>query len=130
MVVITDAGIVGCIREVGLTFCEVVCLTDASSSIGACVKRSALVGIVDGAYGNKCRFSYTTGITSFEDIAEGDLIVSSGSGSIYPYGLTIGTVTQVKIDEASRSVIATVETAVDFDTVKQVMIITDFSVTE
>lgn len=130
MVVITDEGIVGCVRQVGLTFCEVVCLTDASSSVGACVKRSALVGIADGAYGNKCRFSYTTGITSFEDIVEGDLIVSSGSGSIYPYGLPIGTVKEVKIDEASRSVIATIETAVDFDSVKQVMIITDFSVSE
>ena len=130
MVVVTGEGIVGCVREVGLTFCEVVCLTDSSSSVGACVKRSALVGIADGAFGNKCRFSYTTGLANLEDIVEGDLIVSSGSGSIYPYGLPVGTVKEVKIDDASRSVIATIETAVDFDTVKQVMIITEFSVNE
>lgn len=130
MVVITEEGIVGRVSEVGLTFCDVVCLTDMSSSIGACVKRSSLVGIAEGAYGNECRFSYTTGLTNFEDIVKDDLIVSSGSGSIFPYGLPIGTVKEVKIDEASRSVIATIETAVDFDSVKQVMIITDFSVNE
>lgn len=128
MVVIAGAGLVGRVTEVGLNTSEVLCITDVSSSIGALVERSAMTGIVEGYYENECRFLYTTGFSDISDIAEGDVIISSGSGSIYPYGLKIGTVTEVKLDDASRSVIATVKAAVDFDDVDRVMIITSKTV--
>ncbi len=128
MTVITGQGLVGRIAEVGLTSCEVLCIIDISSSVGALVERSALVGIVEGYYTGDCRFLYTTGITDFESIAAGDNLITSGKGSIYPYGLKIGTVTEIKIDDASRSVIATVKPAVDFNDIDRVMIIKSFTV--
>ena len=128
MVVMTGQGLVGRISEVGLTTSEVICITDISSSVGALVERSAMIGIVEGYYDNDCRFLYTTGFASIDDIVVGDTMISSGKGSIYPYGLKIGTVTEVTIDNESRSVIATVETAVDFENVNRVMIIKSFTV--
>lgn len=128
MVVITGEGLVGRIEEVGLTTCEVVCIIDVSSSIGALVERSAMIGIVDGYYEGNCRFHYTTGFTDISDIAVGDTVISSGKGSIYPYGLKIGTVTEVQLDDASRSVIATIKPSVDFENLDRVMIITSFAV--
>lgn len=128
MVVITGQGLVGRITEVGLTTCEVLCITDISSSVGAVVERSAMVGIAEGYYENECRFLYTTGFADVSDIVVGDVIISNGNGSIYPYGLKIGSVTDVKIDDASRSVIATIKSAVDFNDVSRVMIIKSFSV--
>ena len=128
MVVITGQGLVGRITEVGLTTCEVLCITDISSSVGAMVERSAMLGIAEGYYENECRFLYTTGFADVSDIVVGDVIISNGNGSIYPYGLKIGIVTDVKIDDASRSVIATIESAVDFNDVSRVMIIKSFSV--
>lgn len=128
MSVITGSGLVGRIIEVGLLSSEVLCITDISASVGALVERSALAGILEGYSNGKCRFLYTTGLTNFEDIAVGDNVISSGKGSIYPYGLKIGTVTDIKIDDASRSVIATVETAVDFNDIDRVMIIKSFTV--
>ena len=126
--VITGQGLVGRVTEVGLNTCEVLCITDISSSVGAIVERSAMIGIVEGYYENECRFLYTTGFADISDIAEWDVILSSGSGSIYPYGLKIGTVTDIRLDDASRSVIATIKSAVDFDNVTRVMIITSFKV--
>ena len=96
--------------------------------MGALVERSAMIGIIEGYYENECRFLYTTGFTDISDIVVGDIIISSGSGSIYPYGLKIGTVTDIKIDDASRSVIATIRSSVDFESVSRVMIITSFTV--
>jgi rod shape-determining protein MreC len=128
MVVITGAGLVGRIREVGLTTCEVLCIIDVSSSVGAIVERSAMVGISEGYYEGNCRFLYTTGFADASAIAVGDSVISSGKGSIYPYGLKIGTVSEVQIDDASRSVIATVTPAVDFESISRVMIITAFTV--
>ena len=128
MVVIAGQGLVGRVTEVGLNTCEVLCITDISSSVGAIVERSAMIGIIEGYYENECRFLYTTGFADISDIAEGDVILSSGSGSIYPYGLKIGTVTEIRLDDASRSVIATIKSAVDFENVSRVMIITSFKV--
>lgn len=128
MTVITGQGLVGRISEVGLNTSEISCITDMSVSAGALVERSALVGIVEGYSANQCRFLYTTGLSNFEDIAEGDVVITSGKGSIYPYGLKIGTVTEVKIDDASRSLIATVECSVDFENISRVMIIKSFTV--
>ena len=128
MVVITGQGVVGRVTEVGLNTSEVLCVTDISSSIGALVERSAMIGIIEGYYENECRFLYTTGFADISDISVGDVIISSGSGSIYPYGLKIGTVTDITIDDGSRSVIATVKSAVDFESISRVMIITSFKV--
>ncbi len=128
MVVIAGEGLVGRITEVGLNSCEVLCITDISSSVGALVERSAMVGITEGYYENECRFLYTTGFADVSDIVVGDVIISSGKGSIYPYGLKIGTVTDVKLDDASRSIIAMVKSAVDFEKVDRVMIIKSFKV--
>ena len=128
MSVINAKGLVGRIIEVGLTSSEIICITDMSASVGSVIERSALSGILEGYSNGKCRFLYTTGLTSFEDVAVGDTVISSGKGSIYPYGLKIGTVLEVKIDDASRSVIAIVETAVDFNDIDRVMIIKSFTV--
>lgn len=128
MVVIAGQGLVGRINEVGLTTCEVICITDISSSIGALVERSAMIGIVDGYYEENCRFHYTTGFEDSSDIVVGDTVISSGKGSIYPYGLKIGTVIEVQLDDASRSVIATIQPSVDFDNLSRVMIIKSYTV--
>lgn len=128
MTVITGQGLVGRISEVGLNTSEISCITDISVSAGALIERSALVGIVEGYSANQCRFLYTTGLSNFGDIAEGDAVITSGKGSVYPYGLKIGTVIEVKIDDASRSVIATVECSVNFEDISRVMIIKSFTV--
>ena len=128
MTVINGQGLVGRVMEVGLTSSEVICITDISASAGAIIERSALSGIIEGYSNEKCRFLYTTGLSNFEDVAVGDSVITSGKGSIYPYGLQIGTVVEVKIDDASRSVIATVETAVNFEDISRVMIIKSFTV--
>ncbi len=128
MVVITGQGLVGRITEVGLVSSDVLCITDISSSVGALVERSAMIGIVEGYYDGTCRFLYTTGFSDINGIQVGDTVISSGNGSIYPYGIKIGTVTDIQIDDASRSVIATVEMAIKFEDIDRVMIIKSFTI--
>ena len=87
-----------------------------------------MIGIVDGYYEENCRFHYNTGFEDSSDIVVGDTVISSGKGSIYPYGLKIGTVIEVQLDDASRSVIATIQPSVDFDNLSRVMIIKSYTV--
>ena len=123
MSVVTENGIVGRVESVGVNWCRVSAITENASAVGAVSARSGARGIVDGSLGlrenGQCAMNY---IDEFADVAVGDVILSSGGG-IYPYGFVIGTVVELTHDEASRSLSAIIDPAVDFETVTRVMIL-------
>lgn len=131
MPVVCKDGIVGSVTEVGLNWCMVSTIIETATSVGAYIPRSGAVGIVSGDYSLRhegvCRISY---VDISSDIIVGDTVLSSGTGSVYPADLEIGTVTKVEIDEYSRTLVATVRPKVDFSSLKWVMIITGYDNTE
>ena len=128
MPVVTEAGIVGYVSEVGSNWCKVVTILETASSVGAYVERSGELGLVEGVYELKnngvCRMSY---LPADADIKVGDLILSSGIGSLYPRGLPIGIVTELTPNEFSRDLIATLEPSADLTDLRNVMIIKSFT---
>ncbi len=129
MPVVTPDGIVGYVSEVGLNWCMVSTLIETATSVGAYIPRSGEVGIVSGDYSMRydglCKVSY---VNVEADIEVGDTVLSSGTGSVYPAGLEIGTVTAIDVDEYSRTLVATVKPSVEMKHIKWVMIITDYEV--
>ena len=127
MPVITKDGIVGYVVEVGLNWCMVSTLIETATSVGAYIPRSEVVGIVSGDYSMRqegtCKISY---IDAEADVQVGDVVYSSGTGSVYPADLKIGTVTAIEVDEYNRTLVATVTPAVDFSSIKWVMVITGY----
>ncbi len=127
MPVITKDGIVGYVVEVGLNWCMVSTLIETATSVGAYIPRSEIVGIVSGDYSMRqdgnCKIGY---IDAEADVVIGDTVYSSGTGSVYPADLKIGTVTAIEIDEYNRTLVATVTPSVDFSSLKWVMIITGY----
>lgn len=128
MPVITEDGLVGYIVEVGATWSRAVSLVETASSVGAYVERSGTLGIVEGTYELRfdglCRMIY---IEPDSDIRVGDKVLTSGVGSFYPRGLSVGVVTKIETDQANRTLTATVKPEVDFFDISKVMIITDYS---
>lgn len=128
MPVVTEKGIVGYVSEVGTNWCKVVTILETASSVGAYVERSGELGLVEGVYELKddgvCRMSY---LPTDADIKVGDIILSSGIGSIYPRGLVIGTVTELVPDEFSRTLLASLQPAADLTDLRNVMIIKSFN---
>ena len=127
MPVVTKAGIVGYVVEVGLNWCMVSTLIETATSVGAYIPRSEVVGIVSGDYSMRqegtCKIGY---IDAAADVQVGDAVYSSGTGSVYPADLKIGTVTSIEVDEYNRTLVATVTPAVDFSSLKWVMVITGY----
>lgn len=127
MPVIVESGIVGCVTEVGLTWCKVSTLLESAVSVGAYLPRTGATGITVGDYSLR-----DTGlievryIDSQFDVQPGDVVLSSGIGSVYPPELTIGTVTAVSVDTLSRSVVATVRPSVDYENLQYMLIITGY----
>lgn len=127
MAVITADGIVGCVSEVGLTWCKVSTILSDSRSVGVLAPRSGASGILTGEYSYRengtCKLTFLDDDARSADVVVGDSVETSGQGSIYPSGLKVGKVTKLTADPATRSMIATVETSVDFSDLDYVIII-------
>lgn len=124
MAVVSNGCIVGRVESVGLNWCKVSTILENSGSVGALCARSGARGIVDGSLGlrgeGNCSMNY---INEFSDVEVGDKIISSGDGSVYPYGFSIGTVVEKRFDEIERTITAIIKPDVDFDNVTRVMVV-------
>lgn len=131
MPIITDAGLVGYITEVGATWSKAVVLTETATAVGGYIERSGALGVVEGTYELRteglCRMVY---IEAESDIRIGDKVITSGIGGVYPRGLLVGRVSAIEVDEASRTLTAIIEPAADLDSISKVMIVTEYGVIE
>lgn len=129
MPVITEKGLVGYICEVGMTYSKVKTLAVEDTAVGAICVRSGSYGTIEGSYSylseGLCRMVCRGEGT---DVKEGDLIFTSGVGSIYPFGLLIGRAERVEKDPYSRNTVVYIKTAEDFTTVDRVMVVVDISI--
>ncbi len=126
--VITKEGILGVVKSVGPNWAKVATIFDAESAVGAKFTRTGDVGVVEGdadlSEEGKCKIEY---ISSAASIINGDIVVTSGIGGIYPGGLMIGKVSEVKTDAMGAVEYAVVEPAAGIDDVYEVLVITDFT---
>jgi rod shape-determining protein MreC len=72
-------------------------LTDPGSTIAVRVQRNREEGLLEGKL-DRCGLKYAS---SYMDVQEGDLLVSSGLDGFYPKGLPVAIVTSVRKHEAS-----------------------------
>ncbi len=124
-VISADKHLVGRICEVGTTWAKVITLNDPEHAVGAVVSRSGEYGVVEGdstqSTDGGCKLSY---ISKNSDIVVGDTVLTSGLGGIYPEGITIGTVQEVRPDTQGTSQYAVVSPAANIEKIRSVCIIT------
>jgi rod shape-determining protein MreC len=130
MPVLADEGLLGYVVELGLDWCKVSTLTQTSSSIGVYTDRMGVLGVVEGSselrHDGLCRMTYI----SNPNVQIGDRVYTGGTGSAYPTGLLIGTISEIRADDATRRLIAVVTPAVDFTQLQnlgKVMLILGYS---
>lgn len=122
MAVVTNRGMVGSVIEAGIISSKVALLLDPRLSVGTLVQRSRVVGIVKGTLGDIFHPKMVN-IPRNADILENDTIVTSGFGGIYPKGLAVGRVLKIENDSGGLLKSATIEPAVDFLTLEDVLVI-------
>jgi rod shape-determining protein MreC len=121
-VVVTRGGLVGQVSEVSLTTATVVLLTDQQyGSVGGRVQRAS--SRAEGV----CKGDFTPLLTMVDlrndaNIKPGDRVVTSGYG-IFPKGILIGTVKDIKNDEGGVTKTARLIPAVDFDRLEEVYVL-------
>jgi rod shape-determining protein MreC len=125
-VVLSDQGLVGRVSEVGTNFSKVLLVTDSSSVVSALVQGSRATGIVRGQFGDSLIMDW---LLQTEPVKEGDVVITAGLGigdelrSLYPKGLVIGTIAQVKTAEAAAYNRAIITPAVDLRRLEHVLVV-------
>lgn len=98
MPVIADQGfIIGKIIETNKNNSRFLLLTDNLSAIAATIQnKDKTIGVVEGEYGLSIRMNY---IPLNEEVAEGDIVITSGLEQNIPKGLILGTIEKVEMSE-------------------------------
>jgi len=119
--------LVGLVTEVGSNYAVVKTVLDSSLQISATLASSGNNGQVKGSYtsGHEdlLRMDY---LPSSAIIRIDDQVVTSGS-TVYPRDLVVGYVADADFDATGVAKYALLEPAVDFDTLEQVFILTEYS---
>lgn len=125
--VITENGLVGWVYRVDAGTCKVKTILSPDTRAGAVDKASGDSGIVSGST-YLCDDNLTRLNTLAENnkVAEGDMIVTSGTGGVYPGNLIIGSVKEISIDSYDNSRYAVIEPYEDIRTITAAAVITDF----
>jgi rod shape-determining protein MreC len=93
--VLTWRGLVGRVIEVQPTSARVLLVTDANSSISGRIQNpdSRATGVVRGRNDQWLLMQY---LPQQEQVQTGDLVITSGLGGVFPAGLPIGKIAQVR----------------------------------
>ncbi|MFC3200837.1 rod shape-determining protein MreC [Alteromonas oceani] len=96
--ILDERGIVGQVMEVGTTNSRVLLISDVTHSIPVRSIRNNSRFIASGS--GAIDELYLTHVAHSADIREGDVLVSSGLGEVFPEGYPVAEVTQVIRDES------------------------------
>lgn len=125
--VITENGLVGWVYRVDAGTCSVKTILSPDTRAGAVDKNSGDSGIISGST-YLCDKNQTRLNTLSEDnkVSVGDMIVTSGTGGVYPGNLLVGKVVEIGFDAFDNSRYAVIEPYEDIRTVTAAAVITDF----
>ncbi|MDR2359757.1 MAG: rod shape-determining protein MreC [Oscillospiraceae bacterium] len=123
--VITEHGyLVGLVTDVAPTTATMRSIIDVDSGIGAIIDRNGVTGIASGDFKlmreSKLSMKY---LPDKADILNGDTVMTSGSGEVFPAGIVIGYVTAYTINDSGMEWVAEISPAADLDAITEVFVV-------
>lgn len=125
MSVVNGSGLIGRVYEAGMNYAKVICIIDSRSAVACMIQSTRDNGIMRGRVSASsddaaCFVYYLPNLNS---IMPGDTVITSGTDSLFPKGLHIGTVTAVSMDAGSEGSYAVVSPSVDFRHLEEVFVL-------
>ena len=122
MPLIVPEGLVGRVAQVRSGASIVQLLNDPTSTVGTVVQRTRTPGLVEGEPGGGVRFKFLA--RDGAGVTPGDLVVTSGLGTLFPKGIPVGRVTAIEDKGSALFHYAVLAPAVDFARVEEVLLLT------
>uniref|UniRef100_A0A7C5ZCH6 Cell shape-determining protein MreC n=1 Tax=Caldicellulosiruptor owensensis TaxID=55205 RepID=A0A7C5ZCH6_9FIRM len=124
MVVINNQGLIGYIIDTGTNWAKVITVLDPDFSASAMIVRTREIGVVRGSVNllskRLCELRY---ISKDSKVKLNDIVITSGMGEIFPKGIAIGKVVQIKNDKFELTKNIVIEPLVDIENVEYVMVL-------
>jgi rod shape-determining protein MreC len=120
MPVVNADGVVGRLVSVSPTYAKVLLVLDQNSAVDCLIQDSRDKGILKGFTAKLCRLDY---VLKTSRISAGDAVITSGMGRVFPKGVPVGTVTEVKDRPGELFKEIRVRPSVDFSKLEEVLII-------
>jgi rod shape-determining protein MreC len=125
MVVVTSKGLVGQVTSTAINWSEVQSISSENIAVSGMVESTnETSGIVRGyrdAENNLLAKLYY--LPQDSTVKQGDVILTSGYGNLYPKGIRIGQVIDIEEDRGKLMKNAVIEPYVDFNTLEQVLVV-------
>ncbi len=122
MPVITDRGLVGRITSVSNSSSKVLLLIDPDSAVTGLVQNSREMGIVEGKDDLSSELQMIN-LPQDAELNQGDQVVSSGLGPVFPKGLVIGEIIELEEEMSGFTNKAFIEPAVNFSQLEEVFLV-------
>jgi rod shape-determining protein MreC len=120
MAAMNSQGVVGRVISVAPRYAQVLLVIDQNCAIDGLVQGSRGRGTLKGGGSGECYFDY---VIKTCDIKRGDIIITSGLGGLFPKGLHLGTVKEIKDSPYKLFKDVKVAPAVDFNKLEEVLLI-------
>lgn len=124
MPVLNSYGLIGQVIEVSATSAKVRLINDEMSALAAMIQSNRIEGILRGSADGSLKLDY---IPLDATVTTGDVIITSGSGGVYPKGLPIGEVVNVEKDPSSLYYTITVRPPAGSLAYEEVLVITELN---
>ena len=118
-IVIRKEGLVGRIYSVSPFQSSVQLMIDHRNRVPALIQRNRVRGLI---YGTQAGIEMRQ-INQHAKIKIGDRVISSGLGGLYPKGILIGWVSEIRHQQHELFKTAILESAVDFNSIEEVFVI-------
>lgn len=123
MTALTPEGLVGRVIAVSASTCEVLLITDPRSGVGALVQDTRTPGIIEGTAGSS-GLARIIHIPNNAPVEEGQAVVTSGLGSVFPKGIPVGQITSIRNESSGLFKSADIRPSANLNSLEEVLIVT------
>jgi rod shape-determining protein MreC len=118
--VVNARGVVGRIVSIAPNYAKVLLIIDQNSAVDCLIQRSRDRGMLKGLSDEFCRLDY---VVKSSDVIEGDRLITSGLGGVFPKGLSAGSI--LKVTEVTGELFKDIQVSpdVDFSKLEEVLVI-------
>ena len=120
MVAVTPLGPVGKVHRVFDNEASIILLTDVNSAVAVRLQSTRVGGILEGRGDGSCSLKY---VSKTAEVEAGEKVVTSGLDGIFPEGILVGYVSEVKKEGGEMFQVIQVLPAQDLNAIEEVVIL-------
>jgi rod shape-determining protein MreC len=123
MPVVTENGLVGRVDAINAVGARIQLVTDPSSAVNIRLETAETEAILTGSLTGEISLQM---IPQETELQKGDIVLTSGLGGNFPQNLVVGQVVNIQQPQGTLFQEADIQPAVDFSSLKVVLVITNF----